>query len=255
MSKWSFNALLLGKLSNVLDISVTEIARRCKISQPVLYNYVLGNVEITVQALIKICNELRIPSQYFISEDNHYIIPTRETISIEGDKWKPIKWDSNAVEKTFGDGDGRINWKDVADAMGVTSQKPHDRFLLKTRFPISGFLTTCSRYKLSPFNFLIDPNKPNGKGSKQHIPKSKIDSKKQNNHSYSSLSRRMDSLETVLDDLQQKYIDLQNKYADLQKAHEALVRRIQVNIQNVHNSNIGINEHVDMAAEASPGKE
>lgn len=237
MLKWSFNMLLLNKLSDVLDISVLEIARRCGINQPVLYHYMKGKTELTVNTLIQMCNALRMPSRYFISENNHHIIPTRETATIESARWKPITWNRKEVELTFGDGEGKIYWKDVADVMHVTSGRPHDRFLLRTRFPISSFLLTCDHYNLSPFLFLNDPN--------VNIPIQKMKKKPTAPPSYEELSHKVDTLEHDI-------ADLTKKFEALLRAHEALAKRVQVNIQNVHNSHIGINDHLDMAAENDP---
>ena len=178
MVKYSFNQLLLSKLPVVMDISISEISRRCNISQPVIYNYIKGGIELPLQTLIQICNALRIPSHLFISENNRHVIPTRETATIEADQWKPITWNTEAVELTFGDGVGKIYWKDVADVMGVTPQKPHDRFLLRTRFPINSFLHICSHYKLSPYLFLDDPNQPR-RGAKEKRPMSNPSNSKQ----------------------------------------------------------------------------
>lgn len=253
MVKYSFNQLLLSKLPVVMDISISEIARRCDISQPVIYNYIKGGIELPLQTLIQICNALRIPSRLFISENNRHVIPTRETATIEADQWKPITWNTEAVELTFGDGVGKIYWKDVADVMGVTPQKPHDRFLLRTRFPINSFLHICSHYKLSPYLFLDDPNQPR-RGAKEKRPMSNPSNSKQTkpNHAksidtptYSELSRRVSSLE-------KDFAALNEKYNRLLHEHEELIKRAHVNIQNVQYSNIGINDRIGMAAEENP---
>lgn len=98
MVNWSFNSLLLSKLTDVLDLSGNEIANRCKLSQTALYHYMKCEVEIPVQALMQICNALRMPTRYFLSVNNRHIIPTRETATIEADRWKPITWSLDAVE-------------------------------------------------------------------------------------------------------------------------------------------------------------
>lgn len=254
MVKYSFNQLLLSKLPVVMDISISEIARRCNIRQSVIYNYIKGSIELPLQTLIQICNTLRIPSRFFIAEDEHYIIPNRETATIESNEWEPITWNKEAVELTFGDGDGKIYWKDVADVMGVSSQRPHDRFLLRTRFPISSFLQICSHYKLSPYLFIDDPNQPR-RGAKEKRPSTSntYNSKQPKpNHAkstdtptYSELSRRVSSLE-------KNFAALNEKYDRLLHEHEELVKRVHVNIQNVQYSNIGINDRTDMAAEENP---
>ena len=254
MVKYCFNKLLLSKLSDVLDLSATQIARRCDINQPVLYHYIKGDVELSVQGLIQICNALRIPSRLFIAEDERYIIPNRETATIEADEWEPITWNEEAVELTFGDGEGKIYWKDVANVMGVSSQRPHDRFLLRTRFPINSFLHICSHYKLSPYLFIDDPNQPR-RGAKEKKPKTSntSNSKQPKPHhaksidtpTYSELSRRVSSLE-------KNFAALNEKYDRLLHEHEELIKRAHVNIQNVQYSNIGINDRTDMAAEENP---
>lgn len=253
MVKYSFNQLLLSKLPVVMDISISEIARRCNISQPVIYNYIRGGIDPPLQTLIQVCNALRIPSRLFISENNRHIIPTRETTTIEADQWKPITWNTESVELTFGDGEGKIYWKDVADVMGVTPQKPHDRFLLRTRFPINSFLCICSHYKLSPYLFIDDPNQPR-RGAKEKKPStSNTSNSKQpkSNHAksidttYSELSRRVSSLE-------KDFAALNEKYDRLLHEHEELVKRVHVNIQNVQYSNIGINGRTGMVAEENP---
>lgn len=254
MVKYSFNQLLLSKLPVVMDISISEIARRCNISQPVIYNYIKGSIELPLQTLIQVCNALRIPSRLFISENNRHIIPTRETTTIEADRWKPITWNTEAVELTFGDGEGKIYWKDVADVMGVTPQKPHDRFLLRTRFPINSFLHICSHYKLSPYLFIDDHNQPM-RGAKEKKPSASYTSNSKQpkpNHAksidtptYSELSRRVSLLE-------KNFAALNEKYSRLLHEHEELVKRVHVNIQNVQYSNIGINDRTGMVAEENP---
>lgn len=253
MVKYSFNQLLLSKLPVVMDISISEIARRCDIRQSVIYNYIKGGIELPLQTLIQICNALRIPSHLFISENNRHVIPSRETATIEADQWKPITWNTEAVELTFGDGEGKIYWKDVANVMGVSSQRPHDRFLLRTRFPISDFLSTCTHYKISPYLFLKDDNavkeksKPKAKTSNTSNSKSARPhySKSTDTPTYSELSQRVDALE-------RNFATLNEKYNRLLHEHEELAKRMQVNIQNVQNSHIGINDHIGMVAEENP---
>ena len=46
MNKWSFNMQLFSQLSNVLDITGTEIARRCGLRQNVLSRYIT-NVSVS----------------------------------------------------------------------------------------------------------------------------------------------------------------------------------------------------------------
>ena len=126
MTKWSFNMLLLSRLSDVLDISGAEIARRCGLTQQVLNRYMNGDIVLSVQVLMKICNAMRMPAYHFVSEDGSSVLPIREEATLPLDCWHPIEWDIQAVELTFGDGEGRIFWKDVAKVMDISSQKPHE---------------------------------------------------------------------------------------------------------------------------------
>lgn len=202
-----------------------------------------------VQALMQICNALRMPTRYFLSVNNRHVIPTRETATIEADRWKPITWSLDAVELTFGDGEEKIYWKDVASIMGLTPQKPHERFLLRTRFPINSFLLTCSHFNLSPFLFLKDENQPAdiGNAKRQTATSSPTPVKPRTAPSYAELSHRVDMLERDLADLKQKF-------TALLQDQQAFLRRMPVNIQDVHNSHIGINDRVDMAAESEAEK-
>lgn len=249
---WSFNNLLFSRISKVLDVSEAEIARRCGMTQQALNRYTSADIMLSVQKLLIICNAMRMPAYYFVSEDNHHIVPNRETATIPLDHWHPITWDKQAVELTFGDRKGQIFWKDVAEAMGVTSQKPHDRFLLRKRFPIDDFLQTCNNLNLSPFLFLIDPNRATQDKRKRDssLPVGSPARKTTLPHpaaDIAALCRKIDMLSATVADLTQKYQSLLH-------AHEALARRVQVNIQNVHNSHIGINDNsadydgIDMTA-------
>ena len=222
MDRWSFNSLLFCRLSEVLEISGTEIARRCGLSQQVLSRYTTNEIVVSIQALLKICNSLRIPSRYFLSENENHVIPPRESATVALDSWQPITWDCEAVEKTFGDGDGRIFWKDVAAAMGVTSQKPHERFLLRTRFPVTDFLSACSRFDLSPFTFIVDNNHQNA-GKKE-----KYDS------TPCFYCGDMEALRLQVVELSTAVADLSGKFQVLLEAQKELSRRVGVNIESIN---------------------
>jgi len=223
MDKWSFNSLLFGRLTDVLDISVTEMAKRCHVRQQVLNRYMKNENELPVKILIKMCNALRMPCHFFVSEYNNHDVPNREIATISAEQWQPIEWDNQAVEHTFGDGEGRIFWKDVAVVMGVTAQKPHDRFLLRKRFPVTDFLVVCNHFNLSPFNFLVDQNRDGsgkkGKGirSTAHPPAMLAE--------ISALRDDVDRLARTAADLTEKYRDIAARYDDLLADHKLLLRR------------------------------
>lgn len=231
MNKWSFNMSLFSRLSEVLDITGTEIARRCGLRQQVLSRYTTNETVVNVQVLLNLCNALRMPIYYFVSENNNFILPNRESATIPLDDWETVSWNYDAVERIFGDGNNRIQWKEVAEAMNSSAQKPHERFGLKRRFKVTDFFATCNTFNLSPFLFLNDPNRPEVKQRKR--PTSQP--------SYNALSHRVDILE-------QDIADLTRKFTALLHDHEELAKRVQVNIQNVQNSHIGI-DHIGMVAD------
>ena len=236
MDKWSFNLPLFSRLPDVLDITGTEIARRCGLRQQVLSRYTTNEFVVSIQVLLNLCNSLRMSLYLFVAEDNNFIIPNRESATIPLDQWKPVSWNYEAVENTFGDGNGRINWKDVAVVMKSSSQKPHERFALKRRFKVTDFFTTCNAFSLSPFLFLNDPNRGGATKTEQRTAPS-----------YAELAHRVDLLEHDI-------AELKAKFSELLRNQETFLRRMPVNIQDVHNSHIGINDRVDMAAEPEAEK-
>ena len=232
MEKWTFNSLLFNKLSDVLEISGAEIARRCGLTQQVLNRYMNNDIVLSVQVLIRVCNALRMPTRYFVSKNNNHAMPDREHATVAADQWHPIEWDKQVVELTFGDGEGRIYWKDVAEAMGVSSQKPHERFLLRKRFPIDAFLTTCNRLGISPFKFLIDLNgdggKPRDSGRASHTGGD------------DTFRADLEKLRQKISSLEDSVSELTSKYEALLQAHNKLEHTINVKIDNANGSFIGI---------------
>ena len=248
MSTWTFNRMLFTQLSDVLDLSFAKIADRCGLRQQVLSRYVTGEIELSLQVLIQLCNGLRMPICYFISENGNHIIPNREAATLPLAQWQPITWNHQAAELTFGDGEGKIYWKDVAAVMGVSSQKPHERFLLRKRFPIEGFLATCTHYQISPFKFLVDPNLEAGiqgstsQGAAVPHPSKRRSTADTSRADFVALTRK-------LDDLNASVLDLTKKVESLLAVHEALISRVQKNIQDVNSSDLGFNDRTDIAAE------
>lgn len=215
MEKWSFNNLLINKLSEVLDLSGAEIARRCGMSQQVMNRYVNNEIVLSVQTLLQICNALRMPLYYFVSEDNNYVLPNRESATIAHDQWHPVGWNHQAVQQIFGNDDGQIAWRHVAAAMGVTPQKPRDRMLLKTRLPIDDFCKACNKLNLSPFTFLIDPNREVKRTS---LPRSR-------NARKSSILPDDAALHQEIAALRQKVVDLDTTVTDLTSKYKILLER------------------------------
>ncbi len=235
MITYSFNHELMARISKVLDITVAEIARRCNIKQQVLNRYVRGEFVISVQALIEMCNSLRMPIYFFVSENDTHLLPAREEATVLPRNWHPITWDTEEVERCFGDGPRQIYWKDVAAAMDVTDQKAHNRLLLNRRLPTTDFLTACTKLQVSPYRFLIDPNRPNF----NHKTKKKATYKGELVE-MDKLRRELATMHTILDDLTEKYNQLLND-------HRRLAQQVNVNIDTFSNS------HLSIAAEPPTG--
>ena len=163
----------------------------------------------------------------------------RENATIPKDQWHPIEWDTAAVEQTFGDGPGRIYWKEAADAMKVTQQKPRKRFMLEVKFPVTDFLSTCTSLGISPYRFLIDMNQgecrrwdsaPVGGGMGARSVREEV----------SRLRADLSEAVRLVESHQRAIEELSRKYERLLTEHEALSRRLNVKIENVQSSYIGI---------------
>lgn len=227
MDKFNFNFELITCLSSVLDLTVTEIARRCEISQSTLRLYVKQERVIPLQTIIEICNTLHIPTRYFFYE-KEAIIPTRERATIEAEHWLPIEWDNDAVEKTFGDAPRHIYWKNVAKAIGVSNHRPRGRFALKTRFPVDDFLTVCNTFNLSPYTFLIDHNPiPGGASFPTSHPYAPtvIHPKNSLRADVAAMQQKMNALFVVIDNLEQKNKVLLDRIEILSNRVDALSHR------------------------------
>lgn len=226
LEKWTFNKLLFSRLTDVLDISITEMAKRCNIRQQVLSRYVRLENELPVKVLIKMCNALRMPCYYFVSENKKYEIPNRETATVAADQWHPVGWDSQAVERTFGSDGGRIFWKDVAAYMDLSPSKPHERFLLRTRFPVEEFLDVCNHFNLSPFDFLVDDNRPGDKRKARRDTERSTPSP--------ALLADIAAMRQQMASLTAKYDDMLEKYASLLESHKALLQRFDEHISSTY---------------------
>lgn len=244
MKKFKFNSDLISCLPNVLDITLTEIARRCKLNQPTLRMYIIGERALPVQVLLTLCNTLRMPSRYFIyPDDEPGIIPTRETATIEAHRWQSVSWDERATDTLFGDAPEHIFWKDVAAAMGISDQRPRERFALRTRFPVADFLQVCNAFGISPFTFIIDrnlqqaPTDPTGSG--RETTEHKRQHTRHNDSSVAELRRQVADLTDMV-------ANLTEKYNTLLAAHNNLARRVSFNIETMNDF------HLSVASEHQP---
>ncbi|MBR6142500.1 MAG: helix-turn-helix domain-containing protein [Bacteroidaceae bacterium] len=246
MVKWEFNLNLLLGLSGVLDISFAEIARRSGIKQQMLSRYIQQDFVVSVGTLIKICNALRMPFYYFVTENGVSVIPERENATVPRDDWHSIRWDGQAAESVFYK--NHISWADVSKAMGIKSQNARKRFLEGTRFPVDEFFDTCSKLQVSPYNFIIDRNRPEEKRrrganrkEKQDVPqgfRERMESAPADD--IATLRREIEELRATIGTIQGQYNTLRQDFGVLRKEYNALAYRVSVNIDTINNSHLSI---------------
>ena len=199
MRNWKFDYDSFRVLDDIAGYSFAKIAKMSGIPQQAISRYVIGEYDLPLQILIKICNSIRLPIHYLIIEEDKQRTLNREDI-VPMDKWKPVYFDSNGAEYIFTS--HGIQWKDVGEAMGVAQMNAKKRFVAGRRFPVNDFVKTCNKIKLSPFLFLIDPNRKVAKKSKAQVSEEAME--------------KIEQLTNALADLQIKYKDLEEKLQRLQ---------------------------------------
>lgn len=215
-------------MPNVLDLSIAEIAKRSGITPMTLGRYMRSDTQIPVQALIQLCNTFRISSCYFLTNDKKHTIPVREEAIRLPSEWKDIAWDTEQVEKVFGDGHGQINWKEVARIMDLTEQKPHHRFRLSTKFPVPEFILVCNSLSISPYMFIVDENRQlsgdsSGEGEKEILE----------DRRFRQMSRQIEELRSELHETRQQLAALSDGMSRLRSAYKFLASEIDPCSDNV----------------------
>lgn len=160
MTAYNVNSLLLKKLSNIINISGTQMANMCCIWPSTLNRYLSGQKPITIEALVQLCNKLRIPAWYFITIDGTALFPPKEQLVLPADTFQPVRWATERVDEIFGERKGQIHWAEVAESIGVFPNKPSPWFHGKVRFTLQRYLEICEGIQLDPFLLLDDPNRP-----------------------------------------------------------------------------------------------
>lgn len=221
MKTWTFNLDLFLRMGDVLDISVSEIARRSGLHQPALNRYVQQEFVISVETLIKICNALRMPFRYFVTEDGVSIIPEREHATVPLGDWKQILWHGRDAERIFYA--QRLSWAKVAGAMGLRKgQTAKSRFIDGTRFPIDDFLLVCTKLQVSPWEFVTDGNLPAAnRGGATQRPARTVRQEpaevKRLKDTIADLNARLDRLQADNATMQQKMDTLLQRMEEMQR--------------------------------------
>lgn len=208
MKHWKFDENLFRVLDDITGYSFNRIAQLSGIQQQAISRYVTGDYALPLQILIKICNAIRFPIYYLIKEDDSLNDVGRHLLIAKED-WKPVYFSGQASEHIFST--KGINWKDVGEAMGMAQMNAKKRFLGERRFPVNDFIQTCNRLNLSPFLFLIDPNRKPAKRSSKGAE--------------DEILTRIDTLQNTLAALQQKYDLLAEQMRKLQEDKASTTRR------------------------------
>ena len=214
MTKWSYNVELFFSLPDILQFTFSKIAKLAGINNQQLNRYKKKNIQMSLDVLIDMCNALNIPIRYFIVENDVAIIPGRGEAVVPAAKWKPIIYDREAADRFFGEGLGRIYWKDVGELMGLAPSNAKNRLKGDSRFPVDEFLAICTKLQISPYNFIIDENLPsdkNDESSPKHTNEKSSVTKLSKN--VETMNRRLSALEQKFDNLLKAYKRLASLYS------------------------------------------
>lgn len=225
MTKYSVNRNLISSLCAIMDLTGAEIAKRSGVWAATLGRYISGQQEIPLDFLVTICNKMRIPAYFFVKVNNMAIIPTREQMTLPRDVFQPVSWDSEAVERTFGETKGQISWKDVGVVMGIDYRKPQGWFRWQTRFTLEKFLTVCTRLQLDPFTFLVDPNRPKDLKARR-TRKAQALPKFRETYEPTESSEALAAISTTIGDMQRQIENMQEELRILRADNLALTRRL-----------------------------
>ena len=228
MNSIRLNVRLLTNLGDVLLTPVSDIVAATAIANSTWYNIMQHPDGITVQQLLSIANGLHIPVRRFFSSGHSDSVGRREDYI--ADPYLSCHYDEASL-RSFVNSRQSATWKKAAEATGMTYSRLRNSLLGFTRTPVTRFLVVCDVFKIDPFTILIDQNPEKRRnGKKAAAPGGWAD----------DLRTEINTLREDVNRLQETVGDLEEKYSRILKAHESLLNRIQVNIDTVNSSFIGI---------------
>lgn len=164
ISDYRLNLGFIQDLQRMLSLSPQEVADSFGISFPHYYRIKRGENAMTVQMLLSACNNLYVPSMFFITD----AMPRRDDIGVER-KWHEVRWRTDVVNEFFGR--GGISWSSVTAAMGLRDvNATRKQWRLEASFPIDSFLDVCNKMSLSPWRFLDDDNVRSRRRTNDPVP-------------------------------------------------------------------------------------
>ena len=170
--KHIFHTELLKNLADILRVDGKNLALAAQVGAATWSRLMAGTSDITVQALIDLCNATRIPIQHFIItyKDGGPVtreLLTREDYVMAEGKYKECRYDLLAVRRRIGVGGGRIHPCDVAKAIGCDKSNIEGRLNLDTKFKMRDFLLMCSTFNIPWRELLHDENRVRRRAQKE----------------------------------------------------------------------------------------
>lgn len=225
MNKFRLNTKLISSLSTVLYTPSAELIKAAAISTTTWYHIMQQPALITIQQLLGMANGLHIPVRRFFSTGKADVIGHRD--DYVADPYDDCYYDANALQKVI-DNRKDATWRKAATATGITYNNLRKSLLAERRTPVTRFLIVCETFRIDPFAILVDPNRS---PVKRDGPAKQQEAEALN--AINALRRDFDTLNDAV-------ADLTVKYEALLREHEQLLHRINVTIDTVNGSYIGI---------------
>jgi len=150
------NEKLIKGLNRILRMTHNEISEATGIAIATWYRIAKEPERITVQQIIALSNGLKVPLHHFISSDNSSAIGDREYY-IMSSGYSKCDYDDKAIMDVIGPGSS-ITQRESATAIGKHWSRIKTILSGKQRLTVNNLLTFCRKFKLDPFEFLVDPN-------------------------------------------------------------------------------------------------
>jgi len=229
MNTVRLNTKLLGSLCTVLRMSASELIDLSHIPCTTWYSMMSKIEGITIQQLLAIANGAHVPVRRFFSFDKADVVGRREDYVTE--PYLPCHYEGDVLKQLVSTNPD-ATWQKAAKATGMNYSRLKDSMLAVRRTPVIRFLTVCEAFAIDPFKILIDPNPEQKKGRKAPAVHASAE--------VTALRAEVTTLHSDINDLRATVATLMAKYEALLAEHERLAKRINVNIDTINSSYIGI---------------
>lgn len=160
MSNYRFNQQLLKALPDVLNLHIPQICHRCGIAVGTFRRW-RDDGKMPVNALMKLCNGMKIPAMHFIATDMETVIGKEDDYVFLGRQFHEIGFDLAKLRKDLTENIG-MNYTQISAFLEV-SQPTSNNWLNKEKdgmptLQVEQFLLICNKFKLYPGSYLIDAN-------------------------------------------------------------------------------------------------